>query len=63
MIQYSLISLTLVVYTSGDLSDSDEELGQGDNERLSQLSWSDKNIQVYIYIYYFAKGVHVRTIR
>ena len=38
--------------TSGESSDSDEEeeLGQGDNEQLSQLSWSDKNIQVYIYI-------------
>ena len=36
--------------TSGESSDSDEELGQGDNERLSQLSWSDKNIQVYIII-------------
>ena len=30
---------------------------------LSQLSWSDKNIEVYIYVYYFAIGVHVRTVR
>ena len=37
--------------TSGESSDSDEELGQGDNEGLSQFSWSDKNIQVCIYIF------------
>ena len=39
--------------TSGESSDFDEEekLGQGDNERLSQLSLSDKNILVYIFIY------------
>ena len=39
--------------TSGESSDFDEEekLGQGDNEQLSQLSSSDKNILVYICIY------------
>ena len=39
--------------TSGESSDFDEEeeLGQGDNEQLSQFSWSDKNIQVCIYIF------------
>ena len=51
--------------TNGESSDSDEgeKLGQKDNEQLSQLSWSDKNIQVYIYVYYFAKSVHVRSVR
>ena len=36
--------------TSRESSDSDEEeeLGQGDNKRLSQLSFSDKNIQFTI---------------
>ena len=28
---------------SGESSDSDEELGQGDNKRLTQLSWTDEN--------------------
>ena len=28
---------------SGESSDFDEELGQGDNDRLSQLSWSENS--------------------
>ena len=43
--------------TSGESSDSDEELGQGDNKRLSQVS------SLFILLHYFLKTTWYQNYR